>query len=324
MALAMVANGASGSTLVEFAKTLHFQDKSIEEVNTFLQESSNRLRKDSSAQINIASGIWVDPKLTVKEEFVKKIKTVFDGEVASLNTPKEINDWVAAKTQGKIQNLISDLNRIEFVLVNAVYFKALFEHQFPKGNTADSDFFLLDGSKKAIKMMSQKTKFQYFESELFQIVHLPYKGTTLMATVVLPKEGISFEKVLNHFQEKPLSSISSSVAKVNLSLPRFKVEWGAESLVKPLSELGLSQAFTDNAQFPGISSVSLKISDVLHKTFVEVNEEGTEAAAATAVMMTRCLVMTKTPTVTMIVNRPFIFTIQNPDSLLFAGIITDV
>jgi len=211
--------------------------------------------------------------------------------------------------------------------VNAIYFKALFTFPFSEKETQDAEFHQEDGTKHKCRLMFQKHNFSFAENEHFQAIDLPYskqKNSDLMATVFLPTKGQTAESVLEHVA-KNWDGIASSfkTEEIRLHFPKFKVEYSV-TLNDALKKLGVQKAFSSHAQFDQMTKdpQGLQISEVLHKAFVEVDEKGTEAAAATAVVMTRCLVVKKPKE--MRVDHPFLFLIRSDKTVLFAGLIHSV
>ena len=241
---------------------------------------------------------------------------------------KEINDWVYDQTQEKIKDLLPDgaLNPdTRMVLVNAIYFKADWLSQFDADDTTDSPFHLLDGTDITVKMMNQGTFMPYYRGDGFQAVELPYAGDTAAMDIIVPDEGDfeDFESALNSdlFNET-LNGLGPT--SMMLSLPKFTFE-SEFNLSDTLKSMGMVDAFDpDNADFSGMTAENdLFISDVIHKAFVAVDEEGTEAAAATGVIVGA----TSAPMfdVTLTIDRPFIFIIRDKPSgqILFIGRVLD-
>jgi len=332
-ALQLVQKGATNETSQELVDVLHLpkdSSKIAEETQSLLKEL-----KSKDISIDIANGVWIKREFGIKQEFLHIAQKEFHAEIKDIaeNSVSDINDWVSKTTHGKIPSIIKKIeNECKMVIVNAIYFKALFSHAFDAKNTHEAPFTLANGSTKNCHLMSQKRKFPFLEHKLFHAINLPYSSderSGVMATVILPNDGPSacFEKLIESIQSS-WSEIASSFREdeVQLFLPRFKIEFEMV-LNQVLQNLGLKKSFSDSAQFDGMTPnpVGLKIGEVLHKAFVEVDEKGTEAAAATAVkMMARCAVVQKAQPKVMRVDRPFLFLIRQHDLILFAGVITSV
>ena len=250
-----------------------------------------------------------------------------DYETAPEAARELINAWVDEQTRERIPELIPE-NVIDqstrLVLTNAIYLNAPWAHRFEEGATQDGTFTTPDGEDLTVPFMHQTATFSHGAGDGYEAIELPYVGGQLSMLVIVPQEG-SFESFQTRFNAGLLDSINASVspASVVLSFPRF--EFRTQAALKPvLSDLGMPTAFTDRADFSGITSqASLLIQDVVHEAFISVDEEGTEAAAATAVIMG----LTSAPArqIELTVDRPFLFLIQERETgaILFMGRVTD-
>lgn len=330
IALAMTYNGARGTTEQEIAEVLGLDGlslKEINEANQLLLSIGNNLA--SQIQIAFANSLWVKQGIALDEDFVQRLKVAYLSEVASLDfvnpqAATTINRWVAEKTQEKIKELVlpSQVKAAIVVLINAIYFKGIWTQQFDKARTKERPFTLLDGSLKSHPMMSQSGRYLYYEKERFQSVSLPYGDGRVSMYIFLPKESSSIEEFQTLLTVENWQSWISRFHEMegDIELPRFKVEYG-KVLNDALIALGMGEAFSGNANFEGMSEEPLTISEVIHKAFIEVNEEGSEATAATAVVMTRGFgSMSK---FRMIVDRPFFYAIRDSQTgtLLFMGFV---
>eukprot|EP01101_Sappina_pedata_P008265 TRINITY_DN453_c0_g1_i1.p1 TRINITY_DN453_c0_g1~~TRINITY_DN453_c0_g1_i1.p1 ORF type:complete len:389 (+),score=183.98 TRINITY_DN453_c0_g1_i1:26-1168(+) len=331
--LALTERGATKQTSQQLLSFLGLN----QDTQTLIEENSSKVvekLKSSGATIDIANGIWLKPEYGFKESFINLAKKSFNAEVNQIVTGpqsvKEINAWVSKITHGKISGIIHEIEEIcKMVLVNAIYFKALFAKSFDEAKTTEQDFTLADKSKSKCKLMYQKSRLPYYENEFFQMVDLPYKGDNLSATIILPSDGPSadFSKIIDRLKAhwSRLSGYLTASEEVEVYLPRFKAEFEIK-LNNVMQNLGVKEAFTDSADFDGMTDhpAGLKIGEVIHKAFVEVDEKGTEAAAATAVkMMMRCAVMS-TPAPIVRADRPFIFLVRSGELILFSGLINKV
>lgn len=337
MALGMTYNGANGSTQEAMQKTLELSGLTIEEVN----ESYNSLIElltglDPKVQFQIANSIWYRENISVKEEFVNLCKKYFDALVKGLdfnepNAAKIINTWVDENTNGKIKQIVDDpINPlIVMFLINAIYFKGTWTYEFEKDQTTDDWFTLPDGTRKPCKMMEQKNEFRYFENDAFQAVDLPYGDGDFSMTIFLPTYGTDVDSLIAEFDQENLNSWLSSFSSDSgvLYLPKFKLEYELK-LNDVLKALGMEVAFVPGqADFTkmmhGVRVGELWIDRVKHKTFVEVNEEGTEAAAVTSVGME--LTSVDPSRFWMRVDRPFVFMIREnlSQTILFIGKIVE-
>lgn len=337
LALAMTYAGARGETEAQMADTLHFRGQDVHAAFNALDLELAKQGKGGSKdqeplQLNIANAVWAEQTHPFLQEFLDTVAVNygagirladFIGQYESVR--KEINKWVEDQTKDKIRNLLAEgtLNpRTRMVLVNAIYFKADWLTKFDPNDTRDAPFRLLDGSETQVKMMSNGLHgIPYAAGDGWQAVELPYAGGTAAMTILVPDEG-RFSEFESALDEAKLDEILNALqpASVQLSLPKFTFE-SQFSLPDQLSTLGMSDAFNpDLADFSGMTgNRDLFISDVIHKAFVAVDEEGTEAAAATAVIME--LAMAPMFETVLTIDRPFIFLIRDTVSgqILFMG-----
>lgn len=334
-ALSMTYPGAAGDTKKALAQVLNFpQSADDETINQQNKDVLDSLRQPGGdTKLEIANGLFGEKQITFKQPFLDANKKYFDSEVRSLDfkdqeSLKIINSWVSEKTHGKIPSILDQIGQDAILyLINAIYFKGTWQNKFDKSVTHEADFNTANGGTKKVQMMHMsRHDFKYLENDQFQAVNLPYADGRLSMFVFLPKEDsslASFESNLNQ------SSWDQWVARFRkrdgqLGLPRFKVE-DSMQLKNPLSEIGLEVAFDKSkADFSGMAETEQKIyiSKVIHKTFMEVNEEGTEAAAVTAVEMSvTSAAFNPVPPFQMIVDRPFFVALHDNETgkILFAG-----
>lgn len=338
LALAMTYAGARGETESQMAETLHFdlpQGALHPAFNALDQDLVSRGEAKSDEeeplQLNIANAVWAEQTYPFLQEFLDLIASNYGAGIRLADfinqyesVRKEINDWVYDQTQEKIKDLLPEgvLNSdTRMVLVNAIYFKADWLIQFDATDTYDIPFYLLDGTDVTVKMMNQGTFAPYYQGDGFQAVELPYAGDAAAMDIIVPDEGNfgAFESSLNSdlFNET-INGLGPT--SMMLSMPKFTFE-SQFNLSNTLKSMGMEDAFDpDNADFSGMTAQNdLFISDVIHKAFVAVDEEGTEAAAATAVIVdvTSAIMYD----VTLTIDRPFIFIIRDKPSgqILFIG-----
>jgi serpin B len=338
LALAMTYAGARGETGQQMADTLHFtlsQNRLHPAFNSLDIELGKRGEgaegKDSEGfRLNIVNAIWGQKGFSFLPEFLDVLAENYGAGLRTLDfagAPEEsrliINDWVSDQTEGRIEDLIPQglidiLTRL--VLTNAIYFNAAWQYPFSEGATVDSQFYLLDGGEVTVPVMSQTESFGYAEGDDYQAVELLYDGGELSMVILLPREG-HFEAFEESLDAQRVSAIISTLdqSQVALTMPKFEFE-SAFKMRETLMAMGMPVAFTGDADFSGMTGGrELFISQVVHKAFVSVDEAGTEAAAATAVIM-KVTALPTTP-VEFRVNRPFIFLIRDIEtgSLLFMG-----
>jgi serpin B len=340
VALAMCAVGARGETRRVMADLIGAPE-SIEEQNRQYARLLKSVQGDGDRpfQLVTANALWGQQGYHFKPDFMKAVAEFYGGSLYEINfraQPDEavraINAWVSEKTRDKIRELvkrdfINDDTRL--VLTNAIYFKGRWEKEFEEADTRDKDWFGLDRTKK-MPMMHQRGGYLYYESGGFQALDLPYKGRQLSMLVVLPrkKDGLaSLEKqwAAGGVYRQVMEGLGHEEVVI-VSLPRFKLE--TEFKLKPvLCGLHAELAFSDEADFSGIGEEPLKISEVVHKAFVEVNEEGTEAAAATTVGMAFAAGVGSPapPPKVFKADHPFLFFIRDrrTNAVLFSGRVLD-
>lgn len=330
LALQMAYNGADGDTQRAMAKALELNGLSLDDVNKANADLLTSLRPDDARiQLAIANSLWFRKDDPVRPEFAESSKTFYHAEIGDLAEGADrINGWVSDKTKGKIPTIIqsADVASAVAILLNAVYFKGLWETPFEKRMTREMPFTLPDGSKKTVQMMHQSGRLPYYKGDGFQIVQLPYgKGQTHMV-IVLPDENVKLSDLIGKTTLANWNTWMDACHKTQgtVGLPRFKSEYSAQ-LNEPLAALGMGVAFQQGeANFHKMfRSGSVAISKVIHKTFVEVNEEGTEAAAATGIVMTRSAIAGRPFQMTM--DHPFLCAIRDDKSgaLLFLGAINE-
>ncbi len=337
LALAMTYAGARGETESQMANVLHFSGQDIHTAFNALDlelakhgESTNK--DQMPMQLNIANAVWAEQTYPFVQEFLDTVAINYGAGIRLADfigqyepVRKEINRWVEDQTKDKIKDLLAEgtLNSdTRMVLVNAIYFKADWLTVFDPNNTYDAPFHSLDGSETQVKMMSNTLHGIFYASGSgYQAVELPYAGGTAAMTILVPDEG-NFAEFESALDAANLDEILNSMqpASVQLGLPKFQFE-SQFSLPSQLSALGMTDAFQPFvADFSGMTgNRDLFISDVIHKAFVAVDEKGTEAAAATAVIME--LAMAPLSEITLTIDRPFIFLIRDTVSgqILFMG-----
>ena len=340
IALAMTSMGAKGNTAVQMNKALHWEGLPQGQLCNEEQLFLNALQESNAAgnELLAANRLFVQKNFSLVQKFVEETKKFFAAEIALVDyqkdtegARKEVNGWVEEKTKQKIKNLIPEgvfTSRTRLTLVNAIYFKGFWQNQFEKEATFPQRFFVSKREKVKVQMMHLTAKFKYVEDvgDLgCQVLELPYQGEDLSTVVLLPHDTHGLAKVeegLTHDKlHKAIESVSQSRPhKVEVSLPRFKLTQQF-LLNNILAKMGATDMFSEfNADFSGITPGPEKIyvSHVIHKAFVEVNEKGTEAAAATGVVMMARMAMMNA---IFCADHPFLFMICHKKSgaVLFMG-----
>ena len=327
LAAAMAHSGAKNSTQQEIAETLEFKDYSIKELNSsFKVLLSSMTDIDEMVQLYTGNSIWCSKDFSVEKDFTDLAgnyynASIYNEDFNNPDTAGKMNDWVSKATEGKISNIVSPqaLKDAVMCLVNAIYFKGQWTDKFKVEDTKEDDFFLIDKNVKKVQMMTNNKKYEYYEGDDFQMIRMPYGRGKAAMYVLLPNEGIGINDFINSLSRDLLNKyISEAIStEAMLKFPRFNVEYGAKSLVEPLKNLGMVNAFSaEKADFSSIAPLMF-ISQIEHKTIIEVNEEGTVAAAASSIGMGATAVRP----VEFIVNRPFILLIRDDrtGNILFIG-----
>ncbi len=332
-ALGMTMNGADGETYEAIQNCLQLQNLSEDQINHAYHDLINELTVlDDKVRFDIANSIWYRQGFSILPTFLEKNQKYFNAEINPAafdeGTVKRINDWVADKTQGKINQIIDRIDRAAVLfLLNAIYFKADWRYQFDEEKTRDDHFTTPDNRRVTCKMMSVSENFGYFEDEQLQAVSLPYGNSSYGITIFLPRAEKELSQLINKFDGQQWEYYQSGLSKdtVVLNMPRFKLEYELK-MNDVLSGLGMAVAFNpEQADFSRINKDrELFLSQVRHKTFVQVDEKGTEAAAVT-IVETRTTSVDDSEIKYVQLNRPFFFVIheRSSDAILFMGKIVE-
>ena len=335
-AMAMVYEGAEGKTAKEIKSVFGFPKYDNSRRNQYSNLLSEINKKDNEYALKTANALWAEQDFHFLDEYLTTVEKYYEGKTTNLDFRNEpeasrliINNWVEDKTNNKIKDLfpegsIHPLTRL--VLTNAIYFKAEWLKQFDADKTRDMNFRVNPDKSIKVPMMQRtdrKSIFDYTQNEDLQILEMPYAGEDLSMLILLPLDD-DIEVLENSFTIEKLTEWKKSLRKrrVNIYIPKFKFET-KYFLSETLSDLGMPTAFTNSADFSGMTGTKdLKIDKVIHQAFIEVNEEGTEAAAATGVIMAmKSFRKQKHPTPVFKADHPFIFIIQQNETgnILFMG-----
>ena len=328
IALTMTYNGAAGETQRAMADVLEIESLGIDIVNRSNAALRNSLENtDPKVEIAIANSIWSRQGVDFNPAFLDRNREFFMAEIGALNfndpqATEIINGWVDTNTNGKIDRIVQQIDPATLIfLINAIYFKGSWQKEFDKSATRDGIFHLSDGGQKRVKMMYRKGAYPHFRGENFEAARLPYGEGRVSMYVFLPNRDSNLNDVITHLNAENwsnwLSQFQETTDDSEMILPRFKLEYEAR-LNDTLTALGMGIAFGTGADFSGMGT-QLFISEVRHKTIIEVNEEGTEAAAVTAVVGVKSL----PPAFR--VDRPFFFAIHDDttQTILFMGIVME-
>ncbi|MGF1519241.1 MAG: serpin family protein [Nodosilinea sp.] len=335
LALAMAYNGAGGETQTAIANALKLHGLDIDQINQGNQALTQYLTQlDPEVALEIANSLWVNQDLPVRADYIAQMQASYAAEVAALEfgTPAatdRINNWVKEHTRDRIPTIVDELPPDQLlVLVNAVYFKGAWSEAFEPEQTRDRSFTLANGETIQHPLMAQQGDYLYLETDQFQAVSLPYGNESLSFEVILPAQGTDLTELSAQLTPENwqgwMGDLRSRPGEIQL--PKFQFDYEAD-LIPALQALGMGIAFEPGqADFSGLSEVEAFINQVRHKTFIEVNEAGTEAAAATAIgIMPTSLPMPPEDPFEMVVDRPFVAAIRdrNTGALLFVGAIVD-
>jgi serpin B len=326
LALSMAYNGATNDTKTAFENTLKYDDASLEDINTVNQALIQNLASQSSGSIlEIANSAWMREGFPIRQDFIQRLEDYYYATSDALNFADPnavdiINGWVSDKTNGKIDGIIENIPPDAVLyLINALYFNAKWKYEFDSKDSKDDDFYLSGGDKKKTKFMNMTNSVDYFANDLFSSVILPYKKDKFNMVILLPQEGKDIEDIIDEMDQENWNNWLNNYHsyKIHVSIPKFKFSY-KKLLNQSLKTLGLGVAFSDDARFNNIADHSLKITEVVQKTYIDVNEKGTEAAAATSVGIG---VTSAGPPPSFIANKPFIFAITEKEtkSICFIG-----
>lgn len=334
-ALSMAYNGAGSKTKSEMQNVLDYtglSDEAVNQQNSSLYKSL--MHVNPSSELTVANAMFANKNFEFVKAFMDSNQKYYGAKLetldfADLSTVNKINNWVKDNTKNKIPSILDKVAPDAILyLVNAVYFKGVWLDEFKKDETQPVDFKLSNGNKKTVEMMNRSAKMSYFAGNNFQAVMLPYKDKRLQMCIFLPDKKSNITTFINSLTPESWSEWREQFRKEegHLGLPRFKVEYKTE-LSDVLKAAGMPCAFEDNcADFKKMIEQNAMISRVLHKTYLEVNEKGTEAAAATAVEMSvTSAAMNPKPPFDMICDRPFVVAIRDEktNAILFVGAIVD-
>jgi len=331
LALAMTYNGADGSTKEAMEKTLELNGLTVDEINENYKILIDALASvDPKVLMSIANSIWYKHTFKVEQDFINVNQNYYYAEVSPLDfydpdAVNTINNWVADKTKNKITEILDYIpaNAVMY-LINAIYFKGIWKYEFDESDTEEKPFYLSDGTTKDVPMMVQEGSFNYLSNDIIQAVEMPYGAGNYSMIILLPQYNKTLDDVIDQLSNENWNRWLSEfyeAEKVQIHLPKFKFEY-KNQLNDELINMDMGIDFDpDYADFSKINpGWQLYISRVIHKSFIEVNEEGTEAAAVTLVEI--CYTSAGGETgIHFYVNQPFIFAIKEKytNSIIFIG-----
>lgn len=331
LALLIAYEGANSETKAEFNKVLHIdQPDLLKEIKSFSSELISW--KDTSNYLNISNAIWAQEKFNIEKSYIDKVQNNYLADVRSVDFRKkdraasEINQWVSDNTNDLIKQIVSsgDISYdTRLIIANAIYFIGTWAEKFNKNLTRKDIFYSITKTEIQTDFMVKAENLGYFENDNFQFVSIPYKGNDKSFCIILPRKKYGISDIEKKLNKALLDSIFNKLdyPKVNLSLPKFKLETNY-SLVDPLKQLGLEKAFTSRADFSGITKEeALMIDKIKHMAYIEIDEEKTEAAAATIIEMRATAVRPISKPKNFKADHPFIFLIIDNESkgIIFMG-----
>ncbi len=331
IALSMTVNGAGGATRDSILKALRLSGINPEAINSSYKDLSQALLSvDKRVLISIANSVWTENDFTVKQNFIDILTSFYDAEshsfeISDSEVPGRINAWIEDNTNGLIKNMVDRLeDNTVMLLINAIYFKGKWKTQFDNAKTEEMPFYRPGGSSVDVPMMRQKAEFKVYQGNGFVLAEFPYGQGNFVMDVILPGSPDGINNLIPSVGENFTGWVSQMTNReIELFFPRFK--YGFKKKLKDvLTDMGMGIAFRDGADFSNISEqYDLLINDVTHQAFIETNEEGTEAAAATIVEIG--VVSAPPPPLELKLDHPFIYIIRESttNSILFMGRVTD-
>ena len=290
-ALSMTLNGANGTTLDAITEALRVKGIPNEKINiSYNNLTEALLNLDKRVNISIANSVWTENNFVVKAPFIDILTNYYNSESKSFDindplSPDQINLWIESKTDGLIKNMVEKLNEnTVMLLINAIFFKGKWKSQFESDKTVTGPFVKPDGVIAEVPMMKQKSDFKIFNGEGFVLAEFPYGQSNFVMDLILPDENVDMDNIIQILNSDSLREWIGKMifTETDLSFPRFKYGY-KKQLKESLTNMGMGIAFTENADLSNISDLGILINDVTHQAFIETNEEGTRAAAATIV-----------------------------------------
>lgn len=333
-ALGMVNNGAGGNTSRQICEVTGFTG-GTDSINAFCHKIINEFaRIDSTTTMSIANAAIINKRLNIKGSFIDALKNNYDAmaEICNFNkksAANKVNAWCAEKTDGMIDNMTDDIRPDDAAIIaNAIYFKGLWKNKFYKDDTKKDKFKAADGTVKEVDMM-QKTRWEkYSENETFSAVSMRYGNGHYSMQIILPKEGKSISDVIETINKKEWKNIVDNMesGKINMMMPRFSIEY-AQELKGMFTDMGADDMFNrKKADMSKLCESNAWISSIIHKAKIEVDEEGTRAAAATGAVTIGAFDIEKAQTIKFKADRPFLFVIteRNTGMICFIGQYTGI
>jgi len=334
-ALSMTLNGASGDTYEAMRMSLGLDSKTIEQINsTYLKLMTEMVNVDNRVILEIANSVWVEKRLEVKQQFISDLATWYKADAKEIDVTDPgavttVNNWIAEKTHDRIKDMLDQLDPdLAMLLINAIYFNGKWKYAFDKADTKEEPFYVSPSSPESVSMMHLAAAMPAIRSDNLTIAEIPYGQGNFNMVVVLPDEGTSIEELADKLSptlwQQWMALLTNNSHNINLSMPRFQYKY-KRLMNDDLISLGMGIAFSNDADFNNISNQGLKITRVLHQAFIENNEEGTEAAAATVVEIVFTSAGPGQEVFNVTLDHPFLFFIRESatGTILFMGKVGD-
>lgn len=331
--LSMLYNGANGKTQEDIQKALELSGFTLDELNNLNNKLMRQIMNaDTSVKMDIANSLWGAQGIEFDKTFTKNMNDFYNADISPLDLTKDptkmVNEWVSNATQKKITKIVDNLSSDTLLLlINAIYFKGTWTNKFDKSLTKDMPFKGATKTKN-MPMMSNYDDYRYFDKDGIQAIELPYGKENIAMYVFLPGEGQGIDDLHKKLNSDNWTAWMSNFSKRKgkITMPKFKTEYET-SLNTALTNLGMGSSFEDSADFKKFFSkeIQAKVSEVKHKTFVEVNEEGTEAAAVTSAQVVATSIQLPEEPFEMNVDSPFFYAIREKSTgtILFMGSVLD-
>ena len=328
IALSMLYNGANGATLDSIQYALRLNNAGAAYLNNTCKALLKQLPfSDNEVNLAIANSIWYDQSIQPLQSFLNINDSFYNAQVQGLNfsdpaSVKIINNWVSSRTNGKITKILDQLAS-NLYLINAVYFKGTWKTAFDQSKTANAPFTTASGTSESVPFMSLTHTFNYLANDTAQMIQLPYGGGDFNMFVLLPGTNYTAIQLASFLNSGSFYSWQSRMdsMEIQLSVPKFQYSYSISNMQPELTDMGMGIAFTKSADLTRIYAQGGQVSQAIHKTWINVDETGTEAAAVTAIG----IIATATRNNLMLVDHPFLYLIQEKSSgvLLFIGIVND-
>ncbi len=329
-ALSMAMNGADGATRDAMLDALRLKNITPDKINNSYRDLSEALLSvDKRVLISIANSVWAENNFAIKKSFTDILTGYYKAEARSFDindpqTPKLMNSWIEANTNGLIKDMVDKLDdNTVMLLINAIYFKGKWQSQFDASKTIKQPFYKADGTNLQVPMMKQTSDFKTYTGDSFVVAEFPYGQGNFVMDVLLPNSKNGLDGVISQLSDTSFKNWLGQMSENEtvLSFPKFKYGFKKE-MKEILTGMGMGIAFTDAADFSNISDLDLLISLVLHQAFIETNEEGTEAAAATVVGFETTSMPMR---MELNIDHPFIYIIRetSTNTILFMGRVAD-